>query len=97
MTLAHWTKLPRLVIAFALLVLIASAAPISHVAAASICQSFPSEANCSGRNPQTMGCEADAYTLATAETFGKVRAAVRYSPSCRSAYTKYAATPRGCL
>jgi hypothetical protein len=88
MTFTHWTNLPRLAIAFALLVLIGYAAPIAHVAAASACQTSPSDANCNGRNPQTTGCEADAYTLSTAEAFGTVRAAVRYSPTCRSAWTR---------
>lgn len=64
--------------------------PVSSVAAASC---GGSAASCDGTSPQTTGCAADAVTRATAAvkdennvTRGQIQ--LRYSPSCRSAWTR---------
>ncbi len=54
----------------------------------SSCQLYPSDAYCTGQDPEAMGCTYDAYTLSKAEVPGKIRIVVRYSPSCRSAWAK---------
>ena len=45
-------------------------------------------ATCNFKDPMTMGCDADAYTVSLAEIPGVVRAAVRYSPSCQAAWAR---------
>lgn len=62
--------------------------PPTQVAAASSCQAFPGNSSCTGQDPQRTGCEADAYTLTVAEVTNTLRAAVRYSPTCRSAWAR---------
>ena len=57
-------------------------------AAAGSCRNYPSDAACNYKDPQAEGCEADARTLTSAEIPGVVRAAVRYSPSCQSAWSR---------
>lgn len=52
------------------------------------CKSFPSDGACNFKDPQAEGCDADARTLSSAEIPGVVRAALRYSPSCQSAWTR---------
>lgn len=54
----------------------------------SACKLFPSEANCNLKDPGSEGCDADAYTLSSAEIPGVVRTAVRYSPSCGSVWAR---------
>jgi hypothetical protein len=63
------------------------AAPASHVSAATTCQVTPSSQNCNGRDPQLMGCDIDAYTFKSVES-PYVRVALRYSPTCRSVWTR---------
>jgi hypothetical protein len=58
----------------------------SHVAhAASACQTSPSDANCNGQDPAFTGCGADGTTLLRI-TVGTGAVAVRYSPTCQSAW-----------
>ena len=57
-----------------------------HVAhAASACQTAPSDANCDGQSPDTTGCGADGTTLIVTNV-GTGTVAVRYSPTCKSAW-----------
>ncbi len=57
-----------------------------HVAhAASACQTSPSDANCNGQDPVATGCGTDGTTLLSIPvSTGTV--AVRYSPTCKSAW-----------
>jgi hypothetical protein len=58
----------------------------NHVAyAASACQTSPSDANCNGQDPTATGCGADGTTL-TSIAVGTGTVAVRYSPTCKSAW-----------
>ncbi|HEY0604822.1 MAG TPA: DUF2690 domain-containing protein [Herpetosiphonaceae bacterium] len=54
----------------------------------SACQLSPSRTNCDYQDPQATGCNNDAYNLAQADSLGVVRAVVRYSPSCKSAWAR---------
>ena len=54
----------------------------------SACQLSPSRTNCDYQDPQATGCNNDAYNLAQADQLGVLRAVVRYSPSCKSAWAR---------
>jgi hypothetical protein len=51
----------------------------------SACQSTPNDANCDGQSPETTGCGADGTTL-TSIGVGTGTVAVRFSPTCKSAW-----------
>lgn len=67
---------------------VVTALPAGAAAAFGGCKSFPSDGTCNFKDPQAEGCDADARTLTSAEIPGVVRAALRYSPSCQSAWTR---------
>lgn len=67
---------------------VVTAAPPGVAAAFGGCRSFPSDGACNLKDPQAEGCDADARTLSSAEIPGVVRATLRYSPSCQSAWTR---------
>lgn len=57
--------------------------PLAH--AASACMSAPSDANCDNVPPDSSGCGADGTTLVVVAV-GTGTVAVRYSPTCKSAW-----------
>lgn len=57
--------------------------PVAH--AASACMTAPSDANCDNVPPDTSGCGADGTTLLSIAV-GTGTVAVRYSPTCKSAW-----------
>jgi len=59
--------------------------PAHRAYAASACQTTPSDANCDGQDPVATGCGSDGTTLITA-SIGTGTVAVRYSPTCKSAW-----------
>ncbi len=87
-----FTRLLRLV-ALVLLMLGAAVAapfalPAATVQASSSCQVSPSNANCTYQDPQLTGCNTDALTIYATEDPGRLRVAVRYSPTCQSAWAR---------
>jgi hypothetical protein len=59
--------------------------PTSIAHAASACQTSPSDANCDGQDSVATGCGNDGVTLASVAV-GTGTVAVRYSPTCKSAW-----------
>ncbi len=49
---------------------------------------------CSGRDPQSTGCAADATTVAWADVTG-ARLELRWSPTCKTNWARYQQYPRG--
>ena len=74
-----------LVLLFGLTAMVAYAQMTTHAQAAhnSHVQVTCSVTGCNGRNPQTTGCAADAYTVLTA-VFSDAFVQLRYSPTCQS-------------
>ncbi len=56
------------------------------IAAISACMQSPSDKNCDGQDPVAIGCGADGTTLTTISLNGYGTLAVRYSPTCKSAW-----------
>src|SRR5262245_22420304 len=54
--------------------------------AADDCRRAPGEFTCSFRDPFAEGCDLDSYIVTFARDPGKVIVALRYSPSCQSAW-----------
>jgi hypothetical protein len=75
------------VLGLALLLLPSLGANPPAALAAGLCQSSPSESNCTFKDPILEGCSADSYIVDFAVDPGKVIVALRYSPSCQSAWT----------
>ena len=80
-------RVAMFVLGLALLLLAPLAANPSSALAAGMCQSSPSESNCTFKDPFAEGCSADSYIVDTAIDPTKVIAVLRYSPSCQSAWT----------
>lgn len=53
-----------------------------------LCSATPNTANCDGKDPIAAGCSGDAVNLLPPVTSGATTVYLRYSPKCRSAWSR---------